>query len=93
VTWNPSVVSVCRESLYCPTTEEYILPIIHGNEQGSKIQAATARLDELVYAVPIASIPTLQAIGSKVGNVTKQFWTIEMNPFSPVTNQAWGPAK
>jgi hypothetical protein len=33
VTWNPSVVSVCRESLYCPTTEEYILPIIHGNDR------------------------------------------------------------
>ncbi len=63
------------------------------NEQASKIRAATARLDELVYAVPIASIPTLQAISSKVGNVTKQFWTIEMNPFSPVTNEAWRPAK
>jgi Hydroquinone 1,2-dioxygenase large subunit N-terminal len=33
VTWNPSVVSVCHDSLYCPTTEEYILPIIHGNDR------------------------------------------------------------
>ncbi len=33
VTWNPSVVSVCKSSLYCPTTEEYILPIIHGNDR------------------------------------------------------------
>ncbi len=33
VTWNPSVVSVCRDSLFCPTTEEYILPIIHGNDR------------------------------------------------------------
>jgi hypothetical protein len=33
VTWNPSVTSVCRESLFCPTTEEYILPIIHGNDR------------------------------------------------------------
>jgi hypothetical protein len=33
VTWNPSVVSVCKNSLYCPTTEEYILPIIHGNDR------------------------------------------------------------
>jgi hypothetical protein len=33
VTWNPSVVSVCKESLACPTTEEYILPIIHGNDR------------------------------------------------------------
>jgi hypothetical protein len=33
VTWNPSVVSVCKDSLFCPTTEEYILPIIHGNDR------------------------------------------------------------
>jgi len=33
VTWNPSVTSVCRDSLFCPTTEEYILPIIHGNDR------------------------------------------------------------
>jgi hypothetical protein len=33
VTWNPSVVAVCKDSLYCPTTEEYILPIMHGNDR------------------------------------------------------------
>ena len=33
VTWNPSVVSACKDSLLCPTTEEYILPIIHGNDR------------------------------------------------------------
>jgi hypothetical protein len=33
VTWNPSIVSVCKESLMCPTTEEHILPIIHGNDR------------------------------------------------------------
>ncbi len=33
VTWNPSVVSVCRNSLLCPTTEEHILPVIHGNDR------------------------------------------------------------
>ena len=33
VTWNPSVVSVCKDSLFCPTTEEYILPVIHGNDR------------------------------------------------------------
>jgi hypothetical protein len=33
VTWNPSVVSVCKNSLFCPTTEEYILPVIHGNDR------------------------------------------------------------
>ena len=33
VTWNPSVVSQCKASLYCPTTDEYILPVIHGNDR------------------------------------------------------------
>ena len=33
VTWNPSVVSVCKNSLFCPTTEEHILPVIHGNDR------------------------------------------------------------
>jgi hypothetical protein len=33
VTWNPSVSSVCGASLFCPTTEEYILPIKHGNDR------------------------------------------------------------
>jgi Hydroquinone 1,2-dioxygenase large subunit N-terminal len=33
VTWNPSVVAACMNSLACPTTEEYILPIIHGNDR------------------------------------------------------------
>jgi len=33
VTWNPSVSSVCGRSLFCPTTEEYILPIKHGNDR------------------------------------------------------------
>ncbi len=33
VTWNPSVVSVVQDSLLCPTTEEHVLPIIHGNDR------------------------------------------------------------
>lgn len=33
VTWNPSVSSVCRQSLFCPTTEEYIMPLKHANDR------------------------------------------------------------
>jgi hypothetical protein len=33
VTWNPSVTSVCKDSLFCPTTEEYILPLKHANDR------------------------------------------------------------
>jgi Hydroquinone 1,2-dioxygenase large subunit N-terminal len=32
-TWNPSVCSVVKDSLFCPTTEEYMLPLIHGNDR------------------------------------------------------------
>jgi len=33
VTWNPSVCSVVGESLFCPTSEEFVLPIEHGNDR------------------------------------------------------------
>lgn len=33
VTWNPSVSTVLRDSLFCPTSEEFIMPIIHGNDR------------------------------------------------------------
>jgi hypothetical protein len=33
VTWNPSVTGVCKASLACPTTEEFMLPIFHGNDR------------------------------------------------------------
>ncbi len=33
VTWNPSVCSVLQDSLFCPTSEEFILPVDHGNDR------------------------------------------------------------
>jgi hypothetical protein len=33
VTWNPSVTSVCGDSQFCPTTEEYIMPVKHANDR------------------------------------------------------------
>ena len=33
VTWNPSIVSIVKNSAYCPTSEEHILPIDHGNDR------------------------------------------------------------
>jgi Hydroquinone 1,2-dioxygenase large subunit N-terminal len=33
VTWNPSVCSGVKDSLVCPTTEEFTLPVIHGNDR------------------------------------------------------------
>jgi hypothetical protein len=33
VTWNPSFTSVVKYSYMCPTTEEHILPVLHGNDR------------------------------------------------------------
>ena len=48
VTWNPSVVSQCKASLYCPTTEEYILPIIHGND---RVEWFVQMSDQIIWDV------------------------------------------
>ena len=42
------VVSVCKDSLYCPTTEEYILPIIHGND---RVEWFVQLSDEIIWDV------------------------------------------
>jgi len=48
VTWNPSVCSVVRESLFCPTSEEYILPVDHGND---RVEWFVQLSDEIVWDV------------------------------------------
>jgi hypothetical protein len=48
VTWNPSVVSVIRQSLFCPTTEEFILPIDHGND---RVEWFIQLSDEIVWDI------------------------------------------
>ncbi|MGC5561984.1 ABC transporter substrate-binding protein [Streptomyces sp. FR-108] len=62
-------------------------------DQGQKMVAATTILDKLVYAVPIASVPTLQAVDPKIQNVVGQYWSIEMDPFAPTASEAWAPGK
>ena len=48
VTWNPSVVTVCKDSLYCPTTEEYVLPVVHGND---RVEWFVQLSDEIIWDV------------------------------------------
>jgi len=48
VTWNPSVCSVVGESLFCPTTEEYILPVEHGND---RVEWFIQLSDEIIWDV------------------------------------------
>lgn len=48
VTWNPSVCSVVGESLFCPTSEEFILPVEHGND---RVEWFLQLSDEIVWDV------------------------------------------
>ena len=48
VTWNPSVCSVVQESLYCPTSEEFILPVEHGND---RVEWFMQLSDEIIWEV------------------------------------------
>jgi hypothetical protein len=48
VTWNPSVCSVVKDSLFCPTSEEFVLPIDHGNDRCEWFVVLT---DEIVWDV------------------------------------------
>jgi hypothetical protein len=48
VTWNPSVCSVVGDSLFCPTSEEFILPIDHGND---RCEWFVVLSDEIVWDV------------------------------------------
>jgi hypothetical protein len=48
VTWNPSVCSIVGESLFCPTTEEFILPIDHGND---RVEWFVQLSDEITWRV------------------------------------------
>ncbi|MGH7908160.1 MAG: hydroxyquinol 1,2-dioxygenase, partial [Candidatus Binataceae bacterium] len=49
VTWNPSITSVVKDNLVCATTEEYTLPIIHGNDRVEWFVQLTDQIDWLVY--------------------------------------------
>jgi peptide/nickel transport system substrate-binding protein len=59
------------------------------DEQEAKMTAVTQRLDELVWSVPIAIVPSLQAVNPTIENVANKFWTQEFNPFSPIASEAW----
>lgn len=55
-------------------------------------QQLTARLDQLAWSVPVATVPVVEATSSRVANVPSTFLTLDMDPFSPVASQAWQAA-
>lgn len=48
VTWNPSICSVVGNSLFCPTSEEFILPVEHGND---RVEWFIQLSDEIIWDV------------------------------------------
>jgi len=48
VTWNPSVCSVVGDSLFCPTSEEFMLPVDHGND---RCEWFVTLSDEIVWEI------------------------------------------
>jgi hypothetical protein len=81
VTWNPSVVSVCRDSLYCPTTEEYILPVFHGND---RVEWFVQLSDEIVWDVQDRDSGAPRAkVTMKAGDVAAMPGDIRHQGYSP----------
>jgi hypothetical protein len=81
VTWNPSVVSVCKDSLYCPTTEEYILPIIHGND---RVEWFLQLSDEITWEVADRDTGGVRArVLMKAGDVCAMPADIRHQGYSP----------
>ena len=81
VTWNPSVVSVCKDSLYCPTTEEYILPIVHGND---RVEWFLQLSDEIMWDVQDRDTGAPRAkVTMKAGDVAAMPADIRHQGYSP----------
>jgi hypothetical protein len=81
VTWNPSVVSVVKDSLLCPTTEEYVLPIIHGND---RVEWFVQFSDEIIWDVEdkITGMPACKVV-MKAGDVSAMPADIRHRGYSP----------
>lgn len=81
VTWNPSVVSVCKDSLFCPTTEEYILPIVHGND---RVEWFLQLSDEITWEVEDRESGAVRArVHMKPGDVCAMPADIRHQGYSP----------
>jgi hypothetical protein len=81
VTFNPSVVAACRDSLACPTTEEYILPIVHGND---RVEWFIQLSDEMVWEIEDGATGAKRAsVLMKAGDVCAMPADIRHQGYSP----------
>lgn len=81
VTWNPSVCAAVKDSLLCPTTEEFALPVIHGND---RVEWFIQLSDEIRWEVSDreTGMPRARAV-MKAGDVAAMPADIRHQGFSP----------
>jgi hypothetical protein len=81
VTWNPSVCSVVRDSLYCPTSEEFILPVEHGND---RVEWFLQLSDEIIWEVKDKETGAPRArVTARAGDICAMPADIRHQGFSP----------
>ena len=81
VTWNPSIVSVIGQSAYCPTSEEHILPILHGND---RVEWFLQLSDEITWQVADKATAAPRAvITMKAGDVSAMPADISHRGYAP----------
>jgi hypothetical protein len=81
VTWNPSVCSVVKDSLLCPTTEEYVLPITHGND---RVEWFVQVSDEIIWDIEDkATGKPLAKVVMRAGDVAAMPADIRHRGYSP----------
>jgi hypothetical protein len=81
VTWNPSICSVVKDSLFCPTTEEFTLPIIHGND---RVEWFLQLSDEIHWEVQDRETGAPRArVVMKAGDIAAMPADIRHQGFSP----------
>jgi hypothetical protein len=81
VTWNPSVCSVVGDSLFCPTSEEYSLPVEHGND---RVEWFIQLSDEIIWDVKDKDTGDPRArVTMRAGDVAAMPADIRHQGFSP----------
>jgi Hydroquinone 1,2-dioxygenase large subunit N-terminal len=81
VTWNPSVVSCVHDSQFCCTTEEYILPIFHGND---RVEWFIQLTDEIIWDIEDGATGKPRAkVLMKAGDVAAMPANIRHKGYSP----------
>ena len=81
VMWNPSVCTVLRDSLFCPTSEEFTLPVEHGND---RVEWFIQLSDEIVWEVKDKESGDPRAVVTmRAGDVARMPADIRHQGFSP----------